>query len=110
MSSQTIAFHTAAKKVAATAAANEIWPVAEVAALFELPFNDLMWRAQQVQRARPWRRYVQTAVKGRRAGSRGGSPAGGLRYQGRPRNAAGAEARWRRLRRRRCRLGRPWAR
>ncbi len=51
MSSQTIAFHTAAKKVAATAAANEIWPVAEVAALFELPFNDLMWRAQQVHRA-----------------------------------------------------------
>jgi biotin synthase len=41
----------AAKKVAATAAANEIWPVAEVAALFELPFNDLMWRAQQVHRA-----------------------------------------------------------
>jgi biotin synthase len=51
MSSQTIAFHTAAQKVAATAAANEIWPVAEVAALFELPFNDLMWRAQQVHRA-----------------------------------------------------------
>jgi biotin synthase len=51
MSSQTIAFHTAAKKVAATSAANEIWPVAEVAALFELPFNDLMWRAQQVHRA-----------------------------------------------------------
>lgn len=51
MSSQTIAFHTAAKKVAATAAATEIWPVAEVAALFELPFNDLMWQAQQVHRA-----------------------------------------------------------
>lgn len=51
MSSQTIAFHTAAKKVAATATANEIWPVAEVAALFELPFNDLMWQAQQVHRA-----------------------------------------------------------
>ncbi len=51
MSSQTIAFHTAAKKVAATVAANEIWPVAEVAALFELPFNDLMWQAQQVHRA-----------------------------------------------------------
>ena len=51
MSSQTIAFHTAAKKVAATVTANDIWPVAEVAALFELPFNDLMWRAQQVHRA-----------------------------------------------------------
>jgi biotin synthase len=51
MSSQTIAFHAAAKKIAATAAANEIWPVAEVAALFELPFNDLMWKAQQVHRA-----------------------------------------------------------
>lgn len=51
MSSQTIAFHAAAKKVAATATANEIWPVAEVAALFELPFNDLMWQAQQVHRA-----------------------------------------------------------
>ena len=51
MSSQTIAFHAAAKKIAATAAANEIWPVNEVAALFELPFNDLMWQAQQVHRA-----------------------------------------------------------
>ena len=51
MSSQTIAFHAAANKVAAAAAANEIWPVAEVAALFELPFNDLMWKAQQVHRA-----------------------------------------------------------
>ena len=50
MSSQTIAFHAAAKKVAATAASNEIWPVAEVAALFETPFNDLIWRAQQVHR------------------------------------------------------------
>jgi len=50
MSSQTIAFHAAAKKVAAAAAANEIWPVAEVAALFEIPFNDLIWRAQQVHR------------------------------------------------------------
>jgi biotin synthase len=27
------------------------WPVAEVMALFELPFNDLMFRAQQVHRA-----------------------------------------------------------
>ena len=51
MSSQTIAFRTAAHKVAATVTANEIWPVAEVAALFEMPFNDLLWRAQQVHRA-----------------------------------------------------------
>ena len=29
----------------------ETWPVAEVAALFELPFNDLLGRAQQVHRA-----------------------------------------------------------
>jgi biotin synthase len=51
MSSQTIAFRTAAHKVAATVTANEIWPVADVAALFEMPFNDLLWRAQQVHRA-----------------------------------------------------------
>jgi biotin synthase len=49
MSSQPIAFHAATKKVAA-AAAYEVWPVAEVAALFALPFNDLLWRAQQVHR------------------------------------------------------------
>ena len=50
MSSQPIAFHAATKKVAAAAAAYEVWPVAEVAALFALPFNDLLWRAQQVHR------------------------------------------------------------
>ncbi len=50
MSSHPIAFHAAANKVAAVAAANEVWPVAEVAALFALPFNDLLWRAQQVHR------------------------------------------------------------
>ena len=50
MSTQTIAFHAAASKVSALATASETWPVAEVAALFELPFNDLMWRAQQVHR------------------------------------------------------------
>ncbi len=49
--SQPIAFHAAAKKVAALTAANETWPVADVAALFELPFNDLLWKAQQVHRA-----------------------------------------------------------
>ena len=51
VASQPIAFHAAAKKVAAMAAANETWPVAEVAALFELPFNDLLWKAQEVHRA-----------------------------------------------------------
>ncbi len=51
IASQPIAFHAAAKKVAALASANETWPVAEVVALFELPFNDLMWKAQQVHRA-----------------------------------------------------------
>lgn len=50
MLSQPIAFHAAAKKVAAAAAAYEVWPVADVAALFALPFNDLLWRAQQVHR------------------------------------------------------------
>ena len=50
MSSQPIAFHAAAKKVAAAAAAYEVWPVADVAALFALPFNDLLWCAQQVHR------------------------------------------------------------
>ena len=51
MSSQTIEFFAASKKVADMAKAREVWPVAEVAALFELPFNDLMWKAQQVHRA-----------------------------------------------------------
>ena len=51
MSSQTITFHAAAKIVADLASANETWPVSEVEALFALPFNDLMWRAQQVHRA-----------------------------------------------------------
>ena len=50
MSSQPIAFHAARKKVAAVASALEVWPVADVVALFELPFNDLLWRAQQVHR------------------------------------------------------------
>jgi biotin synthase len=51
MSISPITLHAATKKVAAVATANEIWPVAEVAALFALPFNDLMYRAQQVHRA-----------------------------------------------------------
>ncbi len=47
---QPITLHTARKKVADLVAAREVWPVAEVLALFELPFNDLLWRAQQVHR------------------------------------------------------------
>ena len=47
---QPITLHAARKKVADLAAAREVWPVAEVLALFELPFNDLLWRAQQVHR------------------------------------------------------------
>ena len=34
----------------APAAKNERWSVAEIEALFKLPFNDLMYRAQQVHR------------------------------------------------------------
>jgi len=47
---QPITLHAARKKVAELAAAREVWPVDEVLALFELPFNDLLWRAQQVHR------------------------------------------------------------
>ncbi len=47
---QPITLHAARKKVADLAAAREVWPVADVLALFELPFNDLLWRAQQVHR------------------------------------------------------------
>ncbi len=50
MSSQPITFHSASKKIATLAAARDIWPVAEVIKLFELPFNDLMWRAQKIHR------------------------------------------------------------
>lgn len=54
MSTSTVTLHNiqkASKKVADVAAANEVWPIAEVAALFALPFNDLLYRAQQVHRA-----------------------------------------------------------
>ena len=47
---QPVEFFAAAKKVTDLAKSRETWPVAEVAALFELPFNDLLWRAQQVHR------------------------------------------------------------
>lgn len=52
MSTQTLHFHANAGTNAATA--NEIetsvWPVEQVLALFNLPFNDLLFRAQQVHR------------------------------------------------------------
>jgi len=44
-----LAFHAPAQPVAPIAA--ETWPVEEVLALFDLPFNDLMYRAQQTHRA-----------------------------------------------------------
>jgi len=47
---QPITLHAARKKVAELAAAREVWPVDEVLALFDLPFNDLLWRAQQAHR------------------------------------------------------------
>lgn len=46
---QPVAFHPAAPAI--TPAPDATWPVADVLALFDLPFNDLMYRAQQVHRA-----------------------------------------------------------
>ena len=48
MTSQTAAPQTA--NAAPTAPAGRKWQVAEIEALFELPFNDLLFRAQQVHR------------------------------------------------------------
>ena len=45
MSAQPIVFQPVVEPVSAT-----IWPVADVLALFDLPFNDLLYRAQQVHR------------------------------------------------------------
>src|SRR5437899_577332 len=47
--SQALNFHPPIKPVKPIEAAT--WPVDEVLALFDLPFNDLMFRAQQVHRA-----------------------------------------------------------
>jgi biotin synthase len=47
--SHSVSFHPVARTI--TVPDNATWPVAEVLALFELPFNDLMYRAQQVHRA-----------------------------------------------------------
>ncbi|MDD5612895.1 MAG: biotin synthase BioB [Gallionella sp.] len=49
MSTQTIHFHSHAKHATAPTQPQR-WSVAEVEALFELPFADLMYRAQQVHR------------------------------------------------------------
>jgi biotin synthase len=51
MSSHPVSFHPSvnAGKVS-TSAAPAAWPVDAVAALFDLPFNDLLYRAQQVHR------------------------------------------------------------
>jgi biotin synthase len=50
MSSQPVTFREVSRTKTAPAAAPERWPVNEVAALFDLPFNDLLYRAQQVHR------------------------------------------------------------
>jgi biotin synthase len=55
MSSQPISFHPSTKTAALPADGTGIsadkWPVEDVVALFDLPFNDLLFRAQQVHRA-----------------------------------------------------------
>ena len=52
MSSQPLAFHPVPRAAAAAPApsAVEAWPLEQIVALFNLPFNDLMYRAQQVHR------------------------------------------------------------
>lgn len=47
--SQTLSFHPPAAPIALPKEAT--WPLAEVLALFELPFNDLLFRAQTIHRA-----------------------------------------------------------
>jgi biotin synthase len=49
-SSQSITLIRPAKPAAATTDAEARWPVARIEALFALPFNDLLWQAQQVHR------------------------------------------------------------
>jgi len=50
MSSQPIAFHSLPTPAAIRAAAAQAWPVDKVLELFNLPFNELLFRAQQVHR------------------------------------------------------------
>ncbi|HEV2608931.1 MAG TPA: biotin synthase BioB, partial [Noviherbaspirillum sp.] len=49
MSSQPIAFYPS-PSAPSTAASPSTWPVEQVMALFDMPFNDLLFRAQQVHR------------------------------------------------------------
>jgi len=49
MSSKVVSFHPAPS--IDNAVTVSVWPVADVQALFDLPFNDLLYRAQQVHRA-----------------------------------------------------------
>jgi biotin synthase len=51
MSSHPVSFYPATGKTAATVPVTNAWPVDEVAALFELPLSDLLYRAQQTHRA-----------------------------------------------------------
>lgn len=50
MSSQAIHFYEIPTPAAVKAAAAQAWPVDKVLELFELPFNELLFRAQQVHR------------------------------------------------------------
>ena len=50
MSLQSVTFHVIPTPAAVKAIAAQHWPVDDVLALFELPFNDLLFRAQQVHR------------------------------------------------------------
>jgi biotin synthase len=50
MSLHPVTFHPAAEKPVADESILHRWPVEDVLALFELPFNDLLFRAQQVHR------------------------------------------------------------
>lgn len=50
MSSHPVSFHPPVNAGKASTSAPAAWPVEAVAALFDLPFNDLLYRAQQVHR------------------------------------------------------------
>ena len=50
MSSHPVSFHPPVNAAKISASAPAAWPVDAVAALFDLPFNDLLYRAQQVHR------------------------------------------------------------
>ena len=51
VAAQTVHFHAPHKTVARAVSNQRVWTVAEVQALFDLPFNDLMFQAQTVHRA-----------------------------------------------------------